>query len=29
MPVDFKSKNADPNKLDNKYKWSPLIMAIN
>jgi hypothetical protein len=29
LPEDFKTKSADPNKIDNKFGWSPLVTAIN
>lgn len=29
MPSDFKSKKPDPNQVDKKYNWTPLVMAIN
>lgn len=28
-PSDCKSKKADPNKVDGKLGWSPLVLAIN
>lgn len=29
LKTDYKSKKADPNMIDTKYKWSPLVTAIN
>ena len=29
LPEDFKTKKADPNKIDNKLGWTPLVTAIN
>ena len=29
IPEDFKSKSPNPNLIDKKYGWSPLVLAIN
>ncbi len=28
LPEDYKSKSADPNVIDTKFGWSPLVAAI-
>jgi len=29
LPEDYKTKSADPNQIDTKLGWSPLVTAIN
>jgi hypothetical protein len=29
MPEDYKTKSANPNLIDTKLGWSPLVTAIN
>ncbi len=29
LPEDFKTQKADPNLIDKKYSWSPLVTAVN